>query len=155
MLKQEKGITLIALVITIIVLLILAGVTIAMLSGENGILTRSTQTRSENAIAQETEQAKLAYMMVRTEIASNMATNGNYSASGAHATLKGKVDTDLGAISASDWGTKGGWTTSSDASGITMKFKDSAVEKVKVWKITFSGTNGNTAALVAQEDEAK
>ncbi len=37
-LKQEKGITLIALVITIVVLLILAGVTIAMLTGENGIL---------------------------------------------------------------------------------------------------------------------
>lgn len=34
-LKEEKGITLIALVITIIVLLILAGVTIATLTGEN------------------------------------------------------------------------------------------------------------------------
>ncbi len=33
--KQEKGITLIALVITIIVLLILAGISIAMLTGEN------------------------------------------------------------------------------------------------------------------------
>ena len=42
---NQKGITLIALVITIIVLLILAGVTIAMLTGENGneklILMRS------------------------------------------------------------------------------------------------------------------
>ena len=36
--KKEKGITLIALVITIIVLLILAGVTIATLTGDNGIL---------------------------------------------------------------------------------------------------------------------
>ena len=36
-----KGITLIALVITIIVMLILAGVTIGTLFGENGILTRS------------------------------------------------------------------------------------------------------------------
>ena len=35
--KKNKGITLIALVITIIVLLILAGVTIASLSGDNGI----------------------------------------------------------------------------------------------------------------------
>ena len=38
-LKINKGITLIALVITIIVLLILAGVTIATLTGDNGILT--------------------------------------------------------------------------------------------------------------------
>ena len=36
--RQEKGITLIALVITIIVLLILAGISIAILMGENGIL---------------------------------------------------------------------------------------------------------------------
>ena len=40
--RNQKGITLIALVITIIVLLILAGVSIAMLTGQNGILTRAT-----------------------------------------------------------------------------------------------------------------
>ena len=39
----DKGITLIALVITIIVLLILAGVTIASITGENGILRESTK----------------------------------------------------------------------------------------------------------------
>ena len=37
--ENTKGITLIALVITIIILLILAGVSIAMLTGNNGILT--------------------------------------------------------------------------------------------------------------------
>ena len=40
--KRQKGITLIALVITIIVLLILVGVTITMLTGENGILNQAT-----------------------------------------------------------------------------------------------------------------
>ena len=39
--KSTKGITLIALVITIIVLLILAGVSIAMLTGDNGILSQA------------------------------------------------------------------------------------------------------------------
>ena len=39
--KSKKGVTLIALVITIIVLLILAGVTIATLTGDNGILTKA------------------------------------------------------------------------------------------------------------------
>ena len=39
---QEKGITLIALVVTIIVLLILAGISIAMLTGQNGILNRAS-----------------------------------------------------------------------------------------------------------------
>ena len=63
-LKERKGITLIALVITIIVLLILAGVSITMLTGENGILTRakSEKTRTENASAE--EKVKLAIMGV-------------------------------------------------------------------------------------------
>ena len=43
--KKEKGITLIALVITIIVLLILAGVSTAMLTGENGILTQANNAK--------------------------------------------------------------------------------------------------------------
>jgi len=46
--KNEKGITLIALVITIIVLLILAGVTIAMLTKENGILRKSRCSKRNN-----------------------------------------------------------------------------------------------------------
>ena len=55
--KENKGITLIALVITIIVLLILAGVAIAMLSGENGILRKAAdaKTKTEQAQTNETE----------------------------------------------------------------------------------------------------
>ena len=45
--KNNKGITLIALVITIIILLILAGVTIASLSGDNGILTRAAYAKEK------------------------------------------------------------------------------------------------------------
>ena len=45
--KNNNGITLIALVITIIVLLILAGVTISMLSGENGILIQATKAKTD------------------------------------------------------------------------------------------------------------
>lgn len=47
-LKSQKAITLIALVITIIVLLILAAVSIATLTGENGILTRGEQRKNRN-----------------------------------------------------------------------------------------------------------
>ena len=47
-LKRKKGITLIALVITIIVLLILAGVSIAMLTGENRNTYTSTKCKREN-----------------------------------------------------------------------------------------------------------
>ena len=45
---NEKGITLIALVITIIVLLILAGVTIATLTGDNGLLQKASSAKQSN-----------------------------------------------------------------------------------------------------------
>ena len=66
--RNARGITLIALVITIIVLLILAGVTISALSGDNGILKKSNRgkkqkTGKENA----EEQIKLAIMTATTE----------------------------------------------------------------------------------------
>ncbi len=56
-LEKTRGITLIALVITIIVLLILAGVAIAMLSGENGILEKAAEskTKTENAQNEESQ----------------------------------------------------------------------------------------------------
>ena len=62
MIKKERGITLIALVITIIVLLILAGVTIAALSGENGILIRATEARDKTVKAQKQEEQDLEEM---------------------------------------------------------------------------------------------
>ena len=58
--NKNKGITLIALVITIIVLLILAGVSIAMLTGENGILNQAKKAKEETEIASEEEKVKLA-----------------------------------------------------------------------------------------------
>lgn len=76
----EKGITLIALVITIIVLLILAGVAIAMLTGDNGIITNAQRSRSNTAYRAADEKMRLAYMAVRTEIAANFANDTSYDA---------------------------------------------------------------------------
>ena len=58
-LKTNKAITLIALVITIIVLLILAGVSIAMLTGENGILTQAQNAKNRTAEAEAQEREDL------------------------------------------------------------------------------------------------
>ncbi len=58
--RNSKGITLIALVITIIVLLILAGVSIAMLTGDNGILTQANSANENTKIANEKERVNLA-----------------------------------------------------------------------------------------------
>ena len=65
-LKERNGITLIALVITIIVLLILAGVTIASITGENGILGKAQSAKIKNekaSIQEEIERAVLASRM--------------------------------------------------------------------------------------------
>ena len=63
---KEKGITLIALIVTIIVLLILAGVTIISLTGENGILGKSSDVKLKREIAREIEQIKLSVNAVYT-----------------------------------------------------------------------------------------
>ena len=62
-LKKNKanGITLIALVVTIIVLLLLAGISIQMLTGDNGILQRATDAKTKNDEAQIKERIQLAY----------------------------------------------------------------------------------------------
>lgn len=60
--KRSRGITLIALVITIIVLLILAGVTIATLTGDNGILTQAGSAKEKTEIAEEKEIIKMSTM---------------------------------------------------------------------------------------------
>ena len=57
--ERTKGITLIALVITIIVLLILAAVSIATLTGENGLLTKASEAKILTALGTIKEQIEL------------------------------------------------------------------------------------------------
>ena len=65
--RGTKGITLIALVITIIVLLILAGISIMMLTGENSILNRAGQASESSRESTEAEQVNLAVMAAVTD----------------------------------------------------------------------------------------
>lgn len=79
--NKEKGITLIALVITIVILLILAGVSIAMLTGDNGIITRANEASEKTKYA----GAKEA---VEVEIAGSLDNKGKYDANIAKANLE-------------------------------------------------------------------
>lgn len=67
--NQQKGITLIALVITIIILLILAGISIVALVGENGILNKAIKAAQASKIADYTERIDL---IVAEEIAERL-----------------------------------------------------------------------------------
>ena len=64
--NNNYGITLIALVITVIVLLILAGISISMLSGDNSILSNATKARTKTGNAQDEETISLAYLAAVT-----------------------------------------------------------------------------------------
>ena len=73
----KKGITLISLVVTIIVLLILAGVTIATLTGETGILNQATKAKEETQIASEDELRKLTMLEATTNLENTIQTDKN------------------------------------------------------------------------------
>ena len=57
--KENKGITMVALVVTIIVLIILAGVSINMLVGDNGIITLAQKAKENTELAQIEEEKQL------------------------------------------------------------------------------------------------
>ena len=67
LIKTSNGITLIALVITIIILLILAGVTIATLTGDNGILTQAGNAKEATQKAEAQEEVNLALANLKIE----------------------------------------------------------------------------------------
>lgn len=78
--KNQKGITLIALVVTIVVLLILAGTSIAMLTGDNGIITNAQKSNYANTEGEVIDKMQLAFSTVSTEIRVKTATVVNYDA---------------------------------------------------------------------------
>ena len=130
--RNQKGITLIALVITIIVLLILAGVAIAMLTGDNGIITNAQAARSNTAFRAADEQMRLAYMAVRTEIAARLANDTSYEATSLDNArkLEEMVNNDLKGFTGND----SSWTVELvlDTDGVTateifMKCKAAAI----------------------------
>lgn len=70
--KEQKGITLVALVITIIILLILAGIAIASLTGDNGLFKRANEAKNKTLNAQRDENN----ILQNYEYAINTALNG-------------------------------------------------------------------------------
>ena len=75
--KNNKGITLIALVVTIIVLLILATVSIAMLTGNNGILTQSRNAKEETIKGEITDKINLTLNAEYANILEKDALSGD------------------------------------------------------------------------------
>ena len=122
--KNKNGITLIALVITIIVLLILAGVSIVTLTGDNGILTRAENAKNKTTEAEAIERIQL-------ETIGSFEDNGKYNIEQA---LK-KLDENLGLKVSNDDITKNADGT------LTVKYKGYEI------KVHLDGKVGNAKTV--------
>ena len=149
--KQQKGITLIALVITIIVLLIFAGVTIAMLSGENGILSRATETRGQNAYSSACEQVRLAYMTVKTEIMTQKVKNSSYNAQTNGATLATLVSNEL---KGTEWSTPSAPTYNTTSKAIEITYTNSSLKENMVAQNKPKESGKITFEIILQPQDA-
>lgn len=119
--RNQKGITLVALVVTIVVLLILAGTSIAMLSGDSGIITNAQKSAYANTEGEAMDKIKFAFNAVATEVRVKSATELNYDA-----TTKVK---DLAQIALKDLGGADNAfasNTTASVDGYTVSYEDSA-----------------------------
>ena len=72
--KQEKGITLIALVVTIVVLLILAGVSISLVLNNNGLISKAKDAKNSTEKGQAQDEVNLAINYLQIEDATSTLT---------------------------------------------------------------------------------
>ncbi len=168
--NNKKGITLIALVITIIVLLILAGVSIAMLTGDNSLLGNAQKTGPINNIGAVKDEVGLAYNKAMQEYyeekyASKNGTNETFETKLETAineiTSKGKnhgctivYDKDAGKITITNGGYKviGTVDTADDSAGISWgEMKETTgidLDKVTL-KLNIADDSTKTGTLTA------
>ena len=131
--NQNKGITLIALVITIIVLLILAGISISMLSGDNNILKRAGEAKDKTELESLKEEVKIV-MSNRTIEKTIAGTNSK--------TLKQDLESGINNGEVEEINKADGTTKYTDVCYVTKNgktitvYEDGEVEegKVSIWK---------------------
>ena len=141
--KNKKGITLIALVITIIVLLILAGISIAMLTGDNGLLNKATEAKKVNIEAEVRDRVNLAVQAVKIWAEKNAVEDSSFKASDHIGDVVTELndDANLGAMT--------GLTATGDESPITITYtSDEYTNAGGTEPMTFSLTvTNNTFSL--------
>ena len=93
MLKNRKGITLVALVVTIVVLLNLAGVSINLVLGNNGIIAKAKETKTKQAEASKNDLKGMNSLIEQMESTLNGGSNDNKEDDGL-----GKLVNDMGTL---------------------------------------------------------
>lgn len=131
--RNQKGITLVALVVTIVVLLILAGTSIAMLKGDNGIITNAQKATVSNTEGQVVENIKNAYNTVKTKVIVGASTDSSYDAQA--------TATELDIAN----------TVATEIFGETTALTAGTATTKNGYSITYTATSGSTAGTIAIE----
>ena len=132
-LKNQKGITLIALVITIIILLILAGISIQTLMGENGIINKASIAKEESKKAEYKEELELIVQELQIEQKTKNITDKDYMDEYEEKIRNNERFKD-----------KDAQITRKDKETILVTTKEGYVYKVTKTKVDFIGKQGGT-----------
>ena len=143
--RKQNGITLVALVVTIIVLLILAGVSLNLVAGSNGIMNRATKAVEKHNIAAIGEEVELAMVELQAEYYEERYVNNNMGIANTFGTYAGEKLQNEGIK------TKGGKLTSTDLSTVVYEDKqgnkiatgtfDKETGSISIAGITTDGSN--------------
>ena len=137
--RNQKGITLVALVITIIVLLILAGVSISLVLGNNGVLTQA----SEAVITNEKATIKQDMDMAFADANMDYTTKQSMGTLGASETLASILKTKL-----SNNASIGTVSSIADGTGtVTATYTVTSSKRVYNVSISVSGTTSGTVTV--------
>ncbi len=137
--RNQKGITLVALVITIIVLLILAGVSISLVLGNNGVLTQA----SEAVITNEKATIKQDMDMAFADANMDYTTKQSMGTLGAGETLASILKTKL-----SNNASIGTVSSIADGTGtVTATYTVTSSKRVYNVSISVSGTTSGTVTV--------
>ena len=155
MLKNKKGITLIALVVTIVVLLILAGVSINLVLDNNGIIAKSKDARNSAIESDEKEKVEMAYVSATLKKLGDTVTAEE---------LQTELDLSVG-IGKTDVTTNGDDTLNVLFSDTEHKFNvdEGKVEKAKPitnnygedWEVAWTYTNGVWSNQINKGEKAE
>ena len=149
--SNKKGITLIALVVTIVVLLILAGISIAMLAGEDGIIANA-QTAKIDSIHGEVKEAvimKYGEYEIEKKTTKNTQTFIEYLKDKEYINSEGEVDTQkltghkLGLGNGRDGADV--YIIKEDGNNYVLKYcdKDTSVEELSLWKVAIGSKSSD------------
>ena len=155
MLKNKKGITLIALVVTIVVLLILAGVSINLVLDNNGIIAKSKDARNSAIESDEKEKVEMAYVSAALKKLGDTVTAEE---------LQEELDSSVG-TGKTDVTTNGDDTLNVLFSDTEHKFNvdEGKVEKAKPitnnygedWEVAWTYTNGVWSNQINKGEKAE